>query len=124
MTTGRPRTGKSAAGTDRPRRLDPPIGRKGRGQGRLLGARELLGGGHVPGDARLAAEVDGDRVPQHVGVVADVLDLQAGPVSRDPEVAGLHVALTRSNSAACAPHTVFQQVDTLQGCTGERSVTR
>lgn len=54
------------------------------GRGRLLKSGEFLGGGNVPGDMRLAA---GDRVPHDVvGVVEDLLDLQAGPVSGDPEV--------------------------------------
>lgn len=50
------------------------------GSGWLLAAREFLGGGHVPGDERLTAEVDGDRVPQDVviGVVENLLDHQAG----------------------------------------------
>lgn len=56
-----------------------------------IAGRELLRGGPVPRDVRVAAVVGGDRVPKDVVVGVDVLDLQADPLGGDPEVVGLLV---------------------------------
>lgn len=92
------------------------------GRARLFAARELFGGGHVPGDVRLAAVVDSDRVPQHVvvGVVEDVLDLQAHPVGRDTEVLRLLVVHLSGPAAGDNPRRADRcarrRLDSAQMC--------